>query len=74
MTKTTPRLHPLQALRIARDWSYAELAAHIHAVTGVERSLTAWRKICQGESIARVTTQAAINRFLEAQPRQAVSR
>jgi hypothetical protein len=66
MTKRShrPPQHPLEALRVRRDWSYAQLAVAIEALTGVRRHEAAWLRICQGTAQPRRTTQDAIDRFL----------
>lgn len=69
MTKRQPR-HPLEQLRLDRDWSYAQLSEAIYAVTGVRRSDVAWARICQHRAGARATTQAAIDRFLASIPKR----
>ena len=63
LTKRSHR-HPLEALRVRRDWSYAQLASVIATLTGVRRHESAWMRICQGTARPRKTTQAAIDRVL----------
>ena len=44
------KVHQLEELRLARDWSYRELAEVIATETGFQRNQDCWRKICQGRT------------------------
>lgn len=61
------KLHELEQLRLARDWSYRDLADNIQAVTKFRRNQDCWRKICQGRTKnAHAPTLYALDQFYAA--------
>lgn len=68
-------LAELVELKTARDWSWDRIADAIEAITGIQRHGSAFHKLVTGERrVARPSTIRAIERFLDAQPRQEASR
>jgi hypothetical protein len=61
------KLHRLERLRLARDWSYQDLADNIYLATDVRRDQDCWRKICQGKTKnSHAPTLNAMSRFFAA--------
>lgn len=67
----------LEDLRVARDWTYLELADAIEGVTHRRRDDDCWRRICQGLTPApHKRTLAILETFLASvrQPKRRVRR
>lgn len=56
--------HPLETLRLRRDWSYMQLAREIERATGVWRDPRQWRRICGRECTPTDRTENAMTAFL----------
>lgn len=60
----TSKTTDLEQLRVARDWSYRELADEIERQTGIRRSSVSLRAICLGLATPHRTTQTALDSFV----------
>jgi hypothetical protein len=71
----TELFQELEALRVKRDWSYAQLADAIAETTTRSRDQDCWRKICCGETTRpNARTLDILRVFLAAQAKSTPAR